>query len=314
MTLESFEVTKRPRRRWPSGRESLDHGDRSTYGWRRTRARFAKKPVSVAAAAVVVVLIGLAILAPLIAPYDLGQTTGAYMASPSRDYWLGTNPVGYDTFSQLLFGLRTSMLAAGTAMVLGTSAGTLVGLVSGFFGGRIDRLLMRLMEAIMVIPDLIIAVVILGILGPSIRNAMIGIAIGMTPGFSRLVRGQVLRIRAEPFVEAAKVAGARAPRTIRTHLFPNILPFLVVQSCMSFGFALLAEGGLAFLGLSAQPPEISLGSLLRAGFSSIHLTPRLILLPGLVITTLCLSFNLIADGLRDSLAKHDASDAAGGGR
>jgi peptide/nickel transport system permease protein len=278
------------------------------YGWRRTWARFRRKRVAVVAVGFLVIAVAAALLAPWIAPYDLGEASTDYMAGPSSEHWLGTDNVGYDTLSQTLFGLRTSLWASSVAVALAVSGGVVIGLCSGYFGGRVDRLLMRFMEAVMVIPELILAIVILGILGPSIVNAMIGLAIGSIPTFARLIRGQVLAVREEPFVEAAQVTGARSARIIRKHVLPNVMPFLVVQACMSLGFMLIAEGALAFLGLSAQPPETSLGRLLQQGFTNINATMRLILVPGLVITLLSISFNLVADGLRDSLARFDPVD------
>jgi len=295
-----------------AGPDDAEDTDRSSYGWRRTWARFRRKPSAMVALGVVVLMLLIGILAPWIAPYDLGETSNQYLAGPSSDHWLGTDTIGNDTLSQVLHGTRTSLFAAGVAVLLALAGGLLVGLTSGYFGGTVDRLLMRFMEAIMIIPDLILAIVILGVLGPSVVNAMIGLAVGSVPGFSRLIRGQVLGTREEQFVEAARVVGAPATRIIRRHIVPNILPFVVVQVCMSMGFMLLAEGGLAFLGLSAQPPDTSLGAILQKGFTNINTTVRLILVPGLVITVLSLSFNLVADGLRDSLARHDASDVGRG--
>jgi ABC-type dipeptide/oligopeptide/nickel transport system permease subunit len=146
---------------------------------------------------------------------------------------------------------------------------------------------------------------VVGVLGPGITHAMIGLSIAFIPGFARLVRGQVLAVREEAYVEAARVVGASGPRIIRRHIVPNIMSVLIVQTFMAIGFALLAEGGLAFLGLSVQPPHTSLGSLIQRGFTMINVTLRLALIPGLVITLLTVSFNAIADGLRDALAKHE---------
>jgi peptide/nickel transport system permease protein len=286
----------------------------ASHGWRRTWARFRHKRAAMASVGFLLVAIVAALIAPWIAPYRLGEASTDYVVGPSSTHWLGTDNVGYDTLSQVLFGLRTSLFASSVAVALAATGGVLVGLCSGYFGGRIDRLLMRFMEAVMVIPELILAIVILGILGPSIVNAMIGLAIAFIPAFARLIRGQVLAVREEPFVEAAQVIGCRSARIIRKHVFPNVLPFLVVQVCMNMGFMLLAEGALAFLGLSAQPPETSLGRLLQQGFTNINTTMRLILVPGLVITLLSISFNLVADGLRDSLAKYDPGDLVGSGR
>ncbi len=288
--------------------EDLESTPTSDFGWRRTWSRFRRKKLAMAALCFIIVMTLLGILAPWIAPYSLGSASSDYMASPSGAHLLGTDNIGYDTFSQLLFGIRTSLLASVVAVTLALTGGLVVGLCAGFFGGRTDQWLMRFMEAIMIIPELILAIVIIGILGPSVINATIALAIATVPGFSRLIRGQVYVAREEGYVDAARVIGTRSPRIMRRHIIPNILPFLVVQVCMSLGLIMLAEGGLAFLGLSAQPPDVSLGSLLQNGFASINTTVRLILVPGVAITSLALAFNLVADGLRDALARHDTSD------
>jgi peptide/nickel transport system permease protein len=222
--------------------------------------------------------------------------------------------IGKDTLSQLLFGLRTSLGASLVAVALAVVVGTAVGLCSGYFGGRTDQVLMRMVDAILSFPGLLTAMVVVGLLGPSVLNAMIGLSVAFMPLFARLVRGQVLAVRRESYVQAAVVVGAGPGRIIRRHVLPNVAPPLVVQAFMTFGFALLAEGALAFLGLSVQPPETSLGSMLRRGFGAVNDTPRLVLVPGLAITVLTLAFNAVADGLRDAMARRDVDPGDGGAR
>jgi len=178
-----------------------------------------------------------------------------------------------------------------------------IGLTSGYVGGWLDTILMRCTDAVMALPGLMMAMAVVGILGYGVFNAMIGLSIAFMPAFARLIRGQVLAVREESFVEAARVIGARPPRIILRHVLPNIASPLVVQALMSMGFALLAEGAIAYIGLSVQPPDASLGSMLQQGFSFINATPRLILVPGAVIVILSASFNAVADGIRDALAK-----------
>ena len=179
----------------------------------------------------------------------------------------------------------------------------IIGLTSGYVGGWLDTILMRCTDAVMALPGLMMAMAVVGILGYGVFNAMIGLSIAFMPAFARLIRGQVLAVREESFVEAARVIGARPPRIILRHVLPNIASPLVVQALMSMGFALLAEGAIAYIGLSVQPPDASLGSMLQQGFSFINATPRLILVPGAVIVILSASFNAVADGIRDALAK-----------
>jgi peptide/nickel transport system permease protein len=278
---------------------------------RRTWARFRGRPTGVAGLAVVCVVGLVSLLAPVISPYDLDEVTSQFRAGPSADHWLGTDMIGKDTFSQLLFALRTSLWASLVAVTLAVVSGTAVGLCSGYFGGRTDQVLMRLVDAVLSFPGLLTAMVVVGLLGPSVLNAMIGLSVAFMPLFARLVRGQVLAVREEGYVKAALVVGCGPGRIIRRHVLPNVAPALVVQAFMTLGFALLAEGALAFLGLSVQPPETSLGSMLRRGFGAVNATPRLVIVPGLAITVLTLAFNAIADGLRDAMARRDVSRVEG---
>jgi peptide/nickel transport system permease protein len=278
---------------------------------RRTWARFLRRPTAIAGIAVVAVVGLVSLLAPLISPYGLEETTSQFGAGPSWDHWLGTDTIGKDTLSQLLFGLRTSLWASLVAVTLAVVAGTAIGLCSGYFRGGVDQVLMRMVDAVLSFPGLLTAMVVVGLLGPSVLNAMIGLSVAFMPLFARLVRGQVLAIREEGYVKAALVVGCGPARIIRRHILPNVLPSLVVQAFMTLGFALLAEGALAFLGLSVRPPETSLGSMLRRGFAAVNSTPRLVIVPGLAITVLTVAFNATADGLRDSMARRDVGRIEG---
>lgn len=269
--------------------------------WRR----FRKQKIAMVAAIVIVVITLAGIFAPLLAPHGLDEMTSEFMASFSRKHYLGTDNTGFDLYSRLLFGIRTSLLASLIAVALALVGGTLLGLVSGYIGGWVDTVLMRTTDAIMALPGLLMAMAVVGILGHGVTHAMIGLSVAFMPGFARLVRGQVLAVREESFVEAAVVIGAGSGRIIRRHILPNIASPLIVQAFVSVGFALLAEGALAYIGLSVQPPDASLGSLLQQGFSFINNTPRLVLVPGAVIVLLSLSFNAVADGIRDALASRE---------
>jgi peptide/nickel transport system permease protein len=273
--------------------------------WRRTWRRFRRQKAAMAGAIAIVVIATAALLAPLIAPYDIDEISSEFMGSFSTSHWLGTDQTGYDVFSRLLYATRTSLYASLIAITLAVIGGSIIGLLSGYVGGWMDTLLMRCTDAIMAFPGLLMAMAVVGILGPGTFNAMVGLSIAFMPGFARLIRGQVLAVREEGYVEAARVVGAGGARIVRRHVVPNIAPPLIVQVLMSMGFALLAEGALAFLGLSVQPPQTSLGSMLQQGFTVINSTPRLVLIPGIVIVILSLSFNAVADGIRDALAKQD---------
>jgi ABC-type dipeptide/oligopeptide/nickel transport system permease subunit len=276
------------------------------HGWRRTWYRFRHRPAAVVALAFVGVVVALAVLAPVIAPYDpADQHTRDRFASFSSKYWLGTDDLGRDLLSRMLYGLRASLVASLLAVTIALVAGFLIGVTSGYVGGKVDMVLMRLMDGILSIPGVLLAMAIIGVLGPGVRNAMLALSVIFTPTFSRLVRGQVLATKEEVYVEAARVAGATDTRVVLRHIVPNSLSPIIVQALITMGLALLAEGALSYLGLSVQSPGTSLGTLVQRGFSYKERTQRLIVIPGLMITALAWSFNLIADGLRDAIGRQE---------
>lgn len=270
-----------------------------------TWARFRRQRMPMIALCFLVIVLIVSLLAEHIAPYEIDEMTPDFMHSFSKYYFFGTDNNGFDVFSRLLVGTRTSLLACLLAVSLGLLGGAIIGLASGYLGGIVDNVLMRVTDAFMALPGLLMAMAIVAILGQGVFNAMIGLSFAFMPGFARLIRGQVLAVREEAFVEAARVVGAGPRRIILRHIVPNIASPLIVQVLMSMGFALLAEGALAYIGLTVQPPHPSLGSMLQLGFQFINYTPRLILVPGIVIVLLSASFNAVADGLREALIKQD---------
>jgi ABC-type dipeptide/oligopeptide/nickel transport system permease subunit len=282
-----------------------DLPNQPAHGWRRLWSRYRRQRAAMVALVTVLVIGLAALLSPWISPHDPTMVTSDFLSPPSSTYWLGTDATGHDVFSRLLVGARASLLASLLAVGIAASGGTLIGLASGWLGGFVDSLLMRCTDLVMAFPGLLMAMAVVGALGPGVVNAMIGLSFAFMPGFARLVRGQVLAVREESFVEASRVMGARGGWIVRKHIVPNIMSPLVVQVLMSLGFALLAEGALSFLGLSVQPPSTSLGSMLQSGFAAINETARLILIPGIVITILATCFNAIADGIRDALGRHE---------
>jgi ABC-type dipeptide/oligopeptide/nickel transport system permease subunit len=273
------------------------------YGIRRVFDRFKHQKLAVAAAVVVGIGILLAIIGPWIAPYGLEDTVTSFNAPPSAGHWLGTDSIGHDELSLLLYAMRASIFAAGFAAILGAAVGTAIGLLSGYIGKYVDWGIMRLIDAQLSFPGLLLIVALVGVMGNGLYHAMIALAISFVPGFARLIRGEVLAARERNFVAAARVTGVSKRRIVRKHIVPTILPQFIVQFCLTLGFALVAEGALGYLGLGAQPPATSLGEMLQNGFTQINVTVRLILIPGLAITILATSLNVIADGLRDALGR-----------
>ncbi len=243
-----------------------------------------------------------ALFAPWLAPYDPNALDlGNRFVRPSAGHWLGTDDLGRDLFSRLCFGSRVSLRAS--FQVVGTAllAALPIGLVAGYFRGWIDDLLMRLMDAVLSFPPLILALAVAGILGPGLTNLMIAISILFVPSFARLIRAQTLAVREETFVEASIAAGTRTGRIIVRRILPNVASPLIVQTSLALGGALLAEAGLSFLGMGLQPPAPSWGSMLRRTFEFIFTESWAMFVPGLAIASTVLAFNTVGDGLRDAL-------------
>lgn len=281
------------------------------HGWRRTWFRFRQRKSAVVALAFVTLMVLIAILAPVLAPYGpADQHIQDRWSGSTGKYWLGTDDLGRDIMTRMMFGLRTSLLACLMAVTIALAAGFIIGVLAGYIGGAVDSILMRLIDGILSVPSLLMLMAIIGVLGGGLRNAMIGLSIVFTPTIARLVRGQVLATKADVYVEAARVMGATDKRIVLRHIVPNSFAPIIVQALMTMGLALLVEGTLSYLGLSIKPPGTSLGTLLQRGFSFKERGQRLILLPGLTITLLSWSFNVIADGLRDAIGRQEIGGSA----
>ena len=269
---------------------------------RKWRPAWRRSPLTVAGLILIAVLAVLAVAAPLIAPADpLKQVLSTRLKPPSAANWLGTDQLGRDVLSRMLYGARISMLIGIVVVGLAASIGTLVGLVAGYAGGWLDEGLMRLTDVFFAFPALILAMAISGALGPSLTNAMIAIAVVTWPVYARLVRAQVLAVREREFVEAARGLGASAAHIIWQHILPNTLAPLLVQASFDMGGAILSAAGLSFIGFGAQPPTAEWGVMISEGRNYIVTQPWLSLFPGLAILLTVAAFNLIGDGLRDAL-------------
>jgi ABC-type dipeptide/oligopeptide/nickel transport system permease subunit len=274
------------------------------HGWRRTWFRFRQRKTALVAFLFLAIMLFIAVFAPIIAPKDPAE-----LNLPDRNmgfskaYWFGTDDLGRDLTSRLMYGLRTSLLAAFVAVCIAVAIGLVVGILAGYVGRWVDAVLMRLTDGVIAIPSLLMTMAIIGVLGPGLRPVIIGLGVAFSPTFARLFRAQVLAVKAEQYVEAAVVAGANDVRIIRRHILPNSLAPIIVQALMAMGLALLAEGALSFLGLSVRPPGSSLGAILQRGFSFKERTQHPIIIAGIVITSLSWAFNIVADGLRDAIGR-----------
>jgi peptide/nickel transport system permease protein len=269
---------------------------------RRAWHRLARRKSAMLGLAIVVLLILIAVLAPLLAPFDPTQQAYAYVRKPpSWRNWLGTDESGRDILSRVMFGARASLMAGVVSVAIALGLGVPVGVLAGYRGGWADALISRITDALLACPFLILAIALAAFLGPSLTNAMIAIGVTATPIFIRLTRGQVLAVKTEDYVEAARAVGNSGVRIAFRHILPNILPALLVQATLTIAAAIIAEASLSFLGLGQQPPAPSWGSMLNTAQRFLNNAPWMAIWPGLAIFLAVLSFNLLGDGLRDAL-------------
>jgi peptide/nickel transport system permease protein len=280
----------------------LDARPREAGPGRRALARLFRRPVAVAGLAVVCGFVAVGIAAPLIAPYDpIATSWSAVRRAPSAAHLFGTDELGRDVLSRVIFGARASLLAGVVSVAISLSLGVPIGLLAGYVGKLTDGLISRVTDAMLATPFLILAIALAAFLGPSLTNAMVAIGVSATPIFIRLTRAQVLAVKVEDYVEAARAVGNPHWRIALRHILPNVVPPLIVQATLAIAAAVIAEASLSFLGLGQQPPAPSWGSMLNTAKNYVEQAPWMAVWPGLSIFLLVLSFNLLGDGLRDAL-------------
>lgn len=275
--------------------------------FRRALRRLLRRKGAVFGLIIILLFVAIAIFAPLLTPYDpIAQSWTAVRQPPSALHWFGTDDLGRDTLVRVFFGARASLMAGVISVAIALSIGVPLGLAAGMLGGFFDALIGRLTDAMLACPFLILAIALAAFLGPSLGNAMIAIGVTTTPIFVRLTRGQVMAVKVEEYVEAARAVGNPRWRIALVHILPNILPALLVQATLSIAAAIIAEASLSFLGLGQQPPEPSWGSMLNSAQRFLINTPWMAAWPGLAIFLAVLSFNLVGDGLRDALSPRES--------
>ena len=276
---------------------------RSTGGtlvFRRLRS----DPAACAGMGLVAVFLALAVLGPTLAPHDPLEVTVDRLQGPNAEHLLGTDGLGRDMLSRVLHGARLSLGSAVLASFLVTAIGVVVGAVSGFAGGIVDKLCMRLVDVVLTIPGLILALAVTGLFEPSLRAVMLGLVTIVWAGYARIVRGLVLAIKERPFVEAARAAGAGPRRVMIRHVLPNMISPVIVLATVEIGQLLLAISTLTFLGLGAPPPTPEWGAMLNDGRTYFLSDPHVVVIPGVAISLAVLGFNLVGDGVRDALDPH----------
>ncbi len=268
----------------------------------KTITRLGKHSHILVGSVMVAVLVILSIFAPLIAPHDpTEQNLEHRLGMPSRAYPLGTDNLGRCIFSRILFGLALSLIIAVMVVAINSITGIILGLAAGYFGGILDGIIMRAVDVLLSLPGIIIALLIAGILGPSLINIMLALAIIGWPGYARVMRSSVLSIKGREFVKAETALGASHARILFFHIFPNAIMPILIMMTLGMGSVILTVSALSFIGLGAQPPTPELGSMLNSGRPFMQTAPHLMIFPGLAIMLIVLGFNVMGNGLRDFL-------------
>ncbi|MEP6694448.1 MAG: ABC transporter permease [Chloroflexota bacterium] len=271
------------------------------FGIAGVGAAIVREPVALVGLVMVVVYVAIALTVGFLPLRDPLAVSTQRLVGPSPEFPLGTDALGRDLLSRILFGARLSIRVAAFSVAIATVVGGVLGLVSGYVGGWVDLAIGRVLDVFFAFPAILLALGIVAALGPDPNNVIVAIAVVYTPIFARVVRGPVLALKVREFVEAARAVGATGPRIVIRHLVPNLMSTLVVQVSLALSWAVLTEGALSFLGLSAQPPAPSWGVMLSEGRQYLEFALHLALFPGLAIMIAVLGFNLLGDGLRDAL-------------
>ncbi|BCG57625.1 nickel transporter permease [Paenibacillus sp. URB8-2] len=270
--------------------------------WRDAWKAFRRNKTAMLGLGIIVFFILIAALAPFIAPYDYKeQVLMDRLKAPSADHWFGTDDLGRDMFTRILYGARISLWVGFFSVIGSIIVGTLLGVLAGFYGRWIDMLISRLFDILLAFPSILLAIAIVAILGPSLQNALYAIAIVNIPTYGRLVRAKVLSLKSEEYITAARAIGMKNTRILLTHILPNSLTPIIVQGTLGIATAIIEAAALGFLGLGAQPPEPEWGKMLSDSRQFIQKAPWTVVFPGLSIMMTVLGFNLMGDGLRDVL-------------
>lgn len=273
---------------------------RSMFG--EVMSRFLRKPIAVAGALILIVLTVMCLLAPVIAPYDYdAQDISRKFIEPCADYICGTDNLGRDVYSRLLYGGRISLMVGFISAPVAAILGVMLGAIAAFYGGKLDNVVMRILDIFMALPQTLLAIAISAMIGTGIQSAILAVTIANIPRYARLVRGPILAVKNEEYVEAAFAIDAKDPRIIFKHILPNVLSPIIVQITMGVGNAITMAAALSFLGLGVQPPFPEWGSMLAASRIYILEHAYLVTFPGLCIGLVVVSLNLMGDGLRDAM-------------
>ena len=285
-----------------SRKEQAEYKKRSQLSiiWNRLR----KNKLAMLGLAILVVMVALAVCADWSADYDT-NVTGMNMAerlqTPSAKHWFGTDSYGRDVFARIIHGSRLSLSLSIFAMLAAVAIGSIIGAIAGYYGGRVDDVLMRLMDILLAIPPMLMSISIVAALGHSMVNLMIALSLAYIPVFARVIRSSILTVKGQEFIEAAKACGTSNARIILRHIIPNAIGPIIVQATLAMGSTILIISSLSFMGMGIQPPQPEWGTMLYEGRDLIRTSPYLVIFPGIAIALAVLSLNLLGDGLRDAL-------------
>ncbi|GGK16961.1 peptide ABC transporter substrate-binding protein [Caldalkalibacillus thermarum] len=270
--------------------------------WKLFYKKLSKNKAAMAGGILIVILVIIALFPSLFATHDpLAQNLQNKLAKPSSEHWLGTDHLGRDIYSRIIYGTQITLYVGFVSVLIGAFFGVLLGIISGYYGGWIDALIMRIMDVLLAFPGILLALAIVSALGPDMINVIIAVAIFAVPTFARIVRGSTLAVRKMEYIEAIRALGARDGKIIFQHILPNVMSPIIVQGTLYIASAILIASGLSFLGLGAQPPTPEWGAMLAGGRNYIWDAPHVSLYPGIAIVVSVLAFNLLGDGLRDAL-------------
>lgn len=309
MIPESVTVEAPPRVSRRAGRTQPGLATRAGRGvWRAVLVLVRRKPLGAVSAAIICGLVAVALLAPVLAPHDpyafnLNERgLPIRMQAPNATFLLGTDPLGRDVLSRIVYGARVSLIVGFGSVLIGTLLGTGLGLISGFWEGRLDQVIQRAVDTAMAIPGIVVALAVMSVLGQSLTNIILVIGLVIAPGTSRVVRGTVLAIKQQTFVDAALASGASPARIVLRHVLPNVFAPILVIATVWLGNAIVIEAALSFLGLGTPPPTPTWGGMLSGeGRRNLETAPYLAIFPGLAISIVVLAFNMLGDALRDLL-------------
>lgn len=271
-------------------------------GLRDIWTRMKRNRLAMVGLVIIIILVITAIFADYIAPYGYAeQNLANQYQTPNAEHWFGTDELGRDIFSRVVYGSRVSLRVGFISVSISMMIGVAIGAITGYYGGKIDNILMRFIDIVQALPDILLAIAIMAALGPGLTNLMVAVGIAAIPGYARLVRSSVLSLRDQEFVEAARANGSSDARIILKHIIPNCMAPIIVQATLGVAYAIINAAGLSFIGLGLEPPTPEWGAMLSGGRAYIRDYPHMTLFPGLAIVLTILALNLLGDGLRDAL-------------